>query len=141
METFKKLDNTLKFINSIDDPKGIDAMDIFKNSGSKIELSDPEQWKILMKLEKDGYIKRHINQSRHPDGTVTEKPTKRFSTTIDGLLFIENGGYKIQFATSKREKLHSWVSQWFNILWKLFAIVIGILTIIKLSTTLIEYFK
>ena len=141
METFKRLDNTLKFINSIEDAKGIDAMDVFNESGSKMDISDPIQWKLLVKLEKDEYIKRHINQSLSQDGSSTDKTTKRFSSTIDGKLFLENGGYEMQSKVYKREKLHSWVSQWFNIIWKPFAVLIGMLTIIKLTLSLIEHFK
>ena len=139
METFKKLDNTLKFINSVTDGKGIDAMDVFNESGKKMEISDPEQWKLLMKLQKDGFIKRHINQQPQKEGPPIEKPTKRFSSTIDGKIFLENGGYEMQFKITKREKLHSWVSQWFNILWKPFAIVLGLLTIIRLTILIFEH--
>lgn len=140
-KNFEKLDLTLKYLINNEDEMGIEATEIYKNLGETIDISDHEQWKILIKLERDGFIKRHMKTQRRPDKTETKTTTKIFSSTFDGLLFIENGGYKIDFSNKKRDKLHSKISQWFNIVWKPFAVIIGILTIFKLVTSVIDYFS
>lgn len=140
MEDYKKLDRTLDYIYRNQDEAGIEAIEIYKNLGKSIGVSDPEQWKILMKLENDGLLKRHEKIQRNGTEIISREITKIFSTTFDGKVFLDNGGYKVKFTIYKRERLHGWVNQWFNILWKPFAIVIGILTIIKLIFSVIDRF-
>jgi hypothetical protein len=101
--TLELLDDTLIFISITDNEMGIKAIELLESlrNSKYSELKLTQLYIILEKLEKDKYITQGVKEYRTE---VTTIKGTYYEISIDGIVFLEMGGYRGQKKESQNQK-------------------------------------
>uniref|UniRef100_UPI00404B1B71 hypothetical protein n=1 Tax=Fulvivirga sp. TaxID=1931237 RepID=UPI00404B1B71 len=130
MKSYEKLDRTLEYLIEKGNAYGEKSKDI--HNKLKIADSPLEQHLILEKLKEDNYVYA-LYEKNSETGEEVNKTNPSYLVSYHGVIFLENGGYEIEFTLMKREKLNRHILSVLNPAWKVLAFILLLGGIFKLG--------
>lgn len=131
-KSFQKLDDTLKFLLESSDAFGLESSDV--HNELDIANNSLEQHMILEKLRKDGNV-----EAIYPKDSKTGKEdiyNPSFVASFAGKMYLESGGYKVEYVLRRRELLNRKVLSILNPGWKILGFVVALMLTVKLFNEL-----